>query len=257
MLPPIDAHAHVDVRISPHELHRLGAAVLAVTRSIAEWDEASRRRDDEMALWGIGCHPAVPSAIRAFDVDDFAKALVSATFVGEVGLDRRSGVPMDRQVEVLTSVLKSVQQTPRAVSIHSTGTTTAVVELLEIHPIQTPILHWWRGTPRATARALELGCLFSLNGHEAASPKAISLLPLDRVLTETDFPHSRRYDEAATRPGATQTIERALMNQHRLDALDLRSHLWQNLAKAFERAGDVARPLARIHQLLRPSGPRT
>ncbi len=253
MLPPIDAHAHIDVLIAPHELDILGAAVLAVTRTVDEWRQVRRRRD-EMTLWGLGCHPALASAITSFDLDEFAEALASAAFVGEVGLDRRSRVALTRQAEVFTGVLKAVQQTPRPVSIHSTGTTTAVVELLESHPIETPILHWWRGTPRDTARAVELGCLFSLNGHEATSPKAVSLIPLDRVLTETDFPHSRRYDDAATRPGATQTIERALMTQHGIDEVGLRRQLWQNFEKAFEGCEAAALSAARFGELFRTSG---
>lgn len=100
MLPPIDAHAHIDVRIAPSELQALGAFVFAVTRSLDEWDAAQRRRD-HMTQWGVGCRPAVPTAVTAFSEVRFARALETAAFVGEVGLDRRSRVPMQRQVAVL------------------------------------------------------------------------------------------------------------------------------------------------------------
>jgi TatD DNase family protein len=71
MLPPIDAHAHINVRIDAAELTRLGAVVLAVTRSIAEW-QAAAARDDDLTLWGIGCHPALPAAVDALDPRAFA-----------------------------------------------------------------------------------------------------------------------------------------------------------------------------------------
>jgi TatD DNase family protein len=235
MLPPIDAHAHINVRIDAAELTRLGAVVLAVTRSIAEW-QAAAARDDDLTLWGIGCHPALPAAVDAFDPRAFADALPSAAFVGEVGLDGRSPVPLDKQVEVLTQILKAVQRVPRPVSIHSTGATRAMLELLQAHPIAVPILHWWRGTRTETLRALELGCLFSLNGHEAKSPKVIELIPLDRVITETDFPHSRRYDRAADRPGAVSTPESLLSTRHGISRTDLRVRLWLTLATLLEAA---------------------
>jgi TatD DNase family protein len=182
MLPPIDAHAHIDVRIAPSELHALGAVVFAVTRSLDEWEAAQRRRD-QMTLWGVGCHPAVPAAATSFSEARFARALATAAFVGEVGLDRRSRVPMQRQVTVLSEILRAVQTTPRPVSLHSTGATSAVLDALEQHPVAMPILHWWRGSHAETLRALELGCVFSLNGHEAQSPKVIDVIPPDRVLT--------------------------------------------------------------------------
>jgi len=235
MLPPLDAHAHIDVQIATHELDRLGAAVLAVTRSIEEWRAVAGRRD-ATTVWGLGCHPSVQSAMNAFDDGRFADALRTAAFVGEVGLDRRSRVPMARQVEVLTAILRAVQRTPRPVSIHSTGATAAVLDLLERHRIAMPILHWWRGTPSETAHAVELGCLFSLNGHEAKNPRAIGSIPAERVLTETDFPHSRRYDAGADRPGATGTIERALESHHRLSQAALREQMWRTLARLLEPA---------------------
>jgi TatD DNase family protein len=79
---------------------------------------------------------------------------------------------------VFTEILRAVQRVPRPLSIHSTGATKAVLDLLEANPTSTPILHWWRGTSQETARALQLGCFFSLNGHEATSPKAIDVIPV-------------------------------------------------------------------------------
>lgn len=249
MLPPIDAHAHIDVRIQPRELVDLGAVVLAVTRSIEEWRLAARRAD-ELTLWGLGCHPALPQAVAAFDSHAFEQALVSATFVGEVGLDRRSRVSLDTQAATFADILKSVQRTPRPVSIHSTGATKAALDVLAAHSIAAPILHWWRGTAAETKRALELGCYFSLNGHEAASPKTIDLIPPERVLTETDFPHSTRYDPAATHPTATMSIERALMEQHKLSLPELRERLWANLRATFSVAPGVVPVARRVGQLL-------
>jgi TatD DNase family protein len=249
-LPPIDAHAHVDARVNARDLSALRAVVLAVTGTLDEWRVAATRSDD-LTLWGVGCHPGLPAAVDGFDADRFADELASATFVGEVGLDRRARVPFARQREVFAEILTAVTHVPRPVSIHSTAATKAVLDLLETHPIATPILHWWRGTPAETMRAIELGCYFSLNGHEAASPRTMGLLPLERVLTETDFPHSMRYDAAATRPAATATIEAALMAQHGLSVVELRARLWDTLRAAFAPAVTVVPTSRRVGRLLR------
>jgi TatD DNase family protein len=250
MLPAIDAHAHVDVRIAPQELSALDALVLAVTRSLSEW-QAAAARDDEMTLWGVGCHPALPDAVHAFDPREFLDALETASFVGEVGIDNRSKATRDTQVAVFEEILRAVQRVQRPMSIHSSGATKRVLDLLEAIPIATPILHWWRGTRAETLRALELGCYFSFNGHEAVRPKTIDLIPLERVLTETDFPHSRRYDELASRPAATALIERALMLHHGIALGELRERLWSNLRTVCATTRDLRPASSRLGQLLR------
>lgn len=246
-LPPVDAHAHINVGIAPQELAALEAVVFAVTRSLDE-AQAALRRSDPLTLWGVGCHPALPEAVTAFDEQRFAATLRRAAFVGEVGLDRRSRVPMERQREVLGRILDLVAETPRAVSLHATGATGAVLDMLEEHPIRFPTLHWWRGSVSETKRAVELGALFSLNGHEAKSPKVIRLIPLDRVLTETDFPFSQRYDPDADRPAAVATIETALAEQHHLTVSELRQRIWTTLAPLVDLAPDgVASAQLRAH----------
>jgi TatD DNase family protein len=237
--PAVDAHAHINVQIAPIELIALDAFVMAVTRTLDEAVEALRRSDG-MTIWGIGCHPGVPEAIEAFDRDRFVALLPRAAFVGEVGLDRRSRVPMEKQLAVLAQILDVVTDTPRAVSLHSTGATGAILDLLDQHPIAFPVLHWWRGSRAETMRAIELGCLFSLNGHEASSPKVIDLIPIDRVLTETDFPHSQRYDRAANRPAAVGTIERALADRYQLDEKAIREHIWETLVPVADAMPDGA-----------------
>lgn len=120
-----------DLRETPWELSDLDAVVLVVTRSLAERQLAAARAD-ELTLWGVGFHPALPDALRAFDVRAFADALETASFVAEVGVDRRSKASLDEQVAVFAEILQAVQRVPRPVSIHSTGATKGVLDLLRL-----------------------------------------------------------------------------------------------------------------------------
>lgn len=233
--PAIDAHAHVETGVSAQDMASLNACVLAVTRRPAEWPEAIARQDD-LAVWGIGVHPADDQALHGFDSAEFALALERAQLVGEVGLDGRAG-SIERQREVLRAVLRAVAENPRPVSIHSTRSTQATLDALSATPVPSPILHWWRGSEAETKTAIELGCFFSLNGAEASNPKVVSLLPSNRVLTETDFPHTRGRDPAAAMPGRVSTIEAALETAWSVDQYTLRRTLWANLADLFDRCG--------------------
>jgi TatD DNase family protein len=239
-LPAIDAHAHVVPSVAVGDLRDLRALVFAVTREGSEWGPALDRRD-EFAIWGVGVHPGVPGAIAGFDAERFDQAVDQALLVGEVGLDGRSKVPMVEQRRVFDAVLELLAARSRPVSIHSVAASGDVLAALRRRPVAGAILHWWRGSQAETQEALELGCFFSLNGAEARQPKVLGELPPERVLTETDFPHTRRTDSAADRPAAVTTIETALMESWGVDRLTLRRQLWNNLGALFERCELVER----------------
>jgi TatD DNase family protein len=239
-LPPLDLHAHVETTISARDLMALDAVTFAVTRSPEEWGAALERRDTSTA-WGIGCHPLVTAAIRTFSRDDFHQRLADAAFVGEVGLDGRSKVPLVEQRRALDEILLELQSSPRPVSIHSVAATTEVIDALRARPVVGTILHWWRGGADETAAAIEMGCYFSLNGAEVRRPKVLSLVPRERVLTETDFPHTQRSDRAADRPGRTETIERALEGQWSEDRWGVRQQLWRNLRTLLRETDTTSR----------------
>lgn len=230
VLPPIDAHAHVLTDIDGRELRALRSVVFAVTRDPTEWDAAAARQD-ELCIWGLGCHPKMGPAVSRFDADRLAELASSTPLIGEVGLDGGSRVPMAEQRRAFRSALVVARDQSRLVSIHSVRAASAVLDELEsVGDIKGAILHWWRGNASETARAIELECFFSLNGAEAARPKVLSALPVDRVLTETDFPHTSRSDSAADRPGVVTTIEQALGDAWGLCGEDVRRQLWRNLA---------------------------
>ncbi len=232
-LPAIDAHAHIEPSVHPADLAALDALVFAVTIHPREWEEALAR-EDALAVWGLGAHPARLDSLRAFDADQFGERLERILFVGEVGLDARAGRISDQEA-VLGAVLDAVAAVPRPITLHSVGTSARVLDALTRRPVAAPILHWWRGSSAETEQAIEMGCFFSINGAEAADPKVLDLLPPDRVLTETDFPHTRRADRRAAKPAAVETIERALEDTWSLDRFQVRRQLWRTVGGIFDR----------------------
>lgn len=239
--------------VPAQDLRKLGALVFAVTREPAEWERALSRRD-QLTVWGVGAHPGVATALSTFDPVAFSDAAEKALLIGEVGLDGRAKTSSLRQREVFEAVLEVVAVTPRPVSIHSVGACRAVLDALKERPIVAPILHWWRGDQAQTEEAIELGCYFSLNGAEIASPKVLDLLPAQRVLTETDFPHTRKRDPAASKPAEVGTIEAGLMDAWGLGLLGVREQLWRNLAGVVDSCDLFDALPARVQELLLTAG---
>lgn len=255
LLPPIDAHAHIQTGVSARDVAGLQAFVVAVTRERKEWEPALRRTD-RLAVWGVGVHPGLPSEISAFDQPAFAEAVERACFVGEVGLDGKSKADLETQRQVLAQILEVVAAQPRPTTIHSVAASGAVLDALRQQPISAPVLHWWRGSEKQTEEAIELGCFFSINGAEVKRPKVLSLLPPERVLTETDFPYSRRSDPAASKPAGVSTTERALMRAWGMDELALRRLLWQNLGELFDRCDLADRVPSAVQEAMLTAGLR-
>ncbi len=225
-LPPLDAHAHISPTISPSDLVSLDAVIVAATRSLDEYLQVASRSDDR-CVWGLGCHPGVLRSVNDFDSQTFRDLLPGAGFVSEVGIDGRAKVPLHDQQTVFAEVISALETTPRPASIHTSSGVDAALELMTGSRSGGLILHWWRGNLQQTRRAIDLGCWFSVNGAQASS-SVLRSLPPERVLVETDFPHSRRRDPRAAFPGAITSIEEALGAVWGEDSWQVRSRLWSN-----------------------------
>jgi TatD DNase family protein len=229
-LPALDLHAHIEPAIAAHELTALDAAVFAVTRSLDE-AEVALRRNDPTTVWGVGCHPGLVGAQRDFSIKQFADLLDATPFVGEVGLDGQSRVPMVTQVTTFRSVLETLRDKPRIATIHSYSATGKVLDLLaEVRRLGI-VLHWWLGSPTETAHAVDLGCYFSVNAAMLKRDDILRSIPLDRLLTETDHPFGDRRSHSVRRPGAVGDVEMALATMHGLSKEMIRIQLWRNLRR--------------------------
>lgn len=248
-LPPLDLHAHVEPKIRPADLERLGAVVFAATRSLDEFDSIKDRRD-QVTVWGVGCHPGVVEAQRDYDTARFASLLSSTAFVSEIGLDRRSKVPLEEQERVLDSILSKLQTMPRIASIHSSGAPDRVLDALERTPIKGVILHWWRGDETQTRRAVELGYRFSVNAAGMKYASDIAQIPLGQILTETDHPTGDRGSPTPRHPGAVADVEESLARIYGVDSRAIRQQGWANLANLVDEVDVVGRlPLA-VHRMI-------
>ena len=229
-LPPLDLHAHIEPTIKTEELDALDAVIFAVTRSLEEAGVALAR-DDRTTVWGVGCHPGLASSHAGFTTDSFAKLVEQSAFVGEIGIDGKSRIPVDQQRATLRSALQILSTTPRLISLHSAGATADVIEELEATPVRGAILHWWLGDETLTTRAIALGCYFSVNAAAVARRQSLlDTIPLDRLLAETDHPFGDRQTKPH-RPGNVAPVEHAIASHHDISLEHTRRLMWHNLRR--------------------------
>ena len=231
-LPTLDCHAHIAPDVTHSQLATLGHShVFAVTRSLSE-ARLVMNRDDRGLTWGIGVHPAVATARAEYNPEVFRQLLPRFALVGEVGLDRRG--TRDEQERILSDVLGACDGKPVMISIHSTGRTRAVLDLVKQRPHPGVILHWFLGTSSELTEAVRLGTYFSVNS--AMGDALLTAMPRDRVLPETDFP--ARQVRART-PGETTALEKRLATLWRISDQETRHQLWTNLKRLAVVSGAI------------------
>jgi TatD DNase family protein len=221
--PALDCHAHVAADVTPAQVRALGGAyVFAVTRALAEANQV-RQRHDANLFWGLGVHPGLAVARAAWDPKWFAALLPDFALVGEIGLDRRVG-DLPSQRVILREILRQCSDQQVLLSIHSTGVTAEVIDLLLEYPHPGAILHWFLGTSDEIKAATQAGAYFSVNS--GMSPTALAAIPDDRILPETDYPARRT---RAKGPADVTAVERSISEVWGVTPDETRTRLWRNL----------------------------
>ena len=235
-LPTLDAHAHIDPKHSSEALAGSGAA-LAMTLSLAEAEKVVDRLEPFVS-WGVGCHPRRSEAQVDFDIDKFIELAGRAAFVGEIGLDRGSSVPLDLQLRNFRQILAALADLPCLVSIHSYQATGLLLEELRRNPIPFPVLHWWTGSAAETTQAVELGCYFSIHSAVARQSKFRTRVPLERILLESDHAYG---DPPAAIRCRLEWVEHLVAQQRNLSVAQVRRLVWRNLARILESSQTIGR----------------
>lgn len=235
-LPLLDCHAHIAPDVTGPQIAGLnGALVFAMTRTPGEARAAARRSDPTLA-WGFGAHPGLPDAISRVNETVLREAVQAHAVMGEVGLDRRG--PSGPQREALEALLDACQGQPVVLSLHSTGRTRQLLDVLRQHPHPGAVLHWFNGTPDEISEAIALGCYFSVNN--AMTDDRLAQIPADRMLPETDFPASRKTTLAA-KPGDTRALERRLAERDGMPETAVRQGFYLTLASLLATSGARSR----------------
>lgn len=212
----IDSHAHVDgAKFDGDRAEALGRAWTAGVKLIVNvgHDLASSRRSVELAaapraqrspviFATVGLHPH--EAGRATDddfaaVEDLARA-PRVVGIGECGLDRgpHNHAPFDRQEHWFRRQVGLARRTGLPLVVHNRDTYPDLFRILEDEsaregPVRG-VMHCFSGGPAEAERSVALGFFVSFSGvltfrNAPDTRDAARVVPLDRLLVETDAPY--------------------------------------------------------------------
>jgi TatD DNase family protein len=217
----VDFHCHLDLypdfATAIADCERNQVYTLTVTTTPLAWP---RNRELTMkskyVRAALGLHPQLV-ADRSSEIRLWEEYFPQARYIGEVGLDAgpRYFKSFDLQKEVFQKVLKTCANAgDKIITVHSVRSAKHVLDMLEAHlPIGRGkvVLHWFTGGKSEARRALDMGCYFSINSEMLRNERhrdMIAVLPIDRLLTETDGPFTQIDGRPSRSSDVRGTVER-------------------------------------------------
>lgn len=195
----IDYHCHLDLYPNPlkvfADVKTKHIDVLAVTTSPRAYLKASQYFSNAAKVRiALGFHPELISK-RMNEWELFLNTIKDTKYIGEIGIDgsRPCNSSLDIQTTFFnTALIESEKSKGRIISIHSRGAPRLVLSSIErTISLNRPVLHWFTGTEKDTAWAVDLGCWFSINPRMCTTKQGLNIIrriPLTRMLPETDGP---------------------------------------------------------------------
>lgn len=217
-IPLIDAHCHLDFAGNAAELAAAYAACGGALSGTCDPRDFERVRTmfapfAPRVRVGLGLHPwwVADGTCGEGEVALFERLALGVPLISEVGLDfqpRREGT-RDAQIEaferVCAAAARSSAEFPRRVmSIHSSAAATCTLDVLERTGCLDAcicIFHWFSGSQEELTRAIDAGCLFSVNERMLKTKRGRAYaraIPENRLLIETDAP---------SKPGEAYPVE--------------------------------------------------
>ena len=247
-----DTHCHLQYDgIGPDALARAEAAGVGAMVCVGTDAEQSARaievaRAAPGRVWAtVGLHPhdAVDGTAPLVPLLDGAPEVVA---VGECGLDYHyDHSPRDVQRAAFAEQVGLASQRGLALVIHTREAWDDTFAILEAEGVpERTVFHCFTGGPVEARRALDIGAFVSFSGivtfKKAGDVReAAALVPLDRILVETDAPylapapHRGRPNE----PALVAVVGAAVAEVRGAPVADVESATWMNARAVFALDG--------------------
>jgi TatD DNase family protein len=114
--------------------------------------------------------------------------------IGEIGLDKTytsNEEQFKRQKQVFARLLEEAEKLKKPVSVHSRKTLDEIFEVIPSYKISGFLLHWFDGSKKQLAKAMDLGCFVSygpVSVYSVDKQVLISNTDKNKILVETDGP---------------------------------------------------------------------
>ena len=172
--------------------------VIEIACNPAEFDKAKDLADRHECIYlNFGIHPEYASDWADKDISFLREYLrhPKCVAMGEIGLDYY-WEPYDKaaQIRLLRRQLDMAAELDIPVSLHIRDAYGDAMEVLADYPNLKGVMHCFSGSAEIAERCVKMGLYVAFGGsltfkNNKKAPAAASVVPLDRLLLETDCPY--------------------------------------------------------------------
>lgn len=200
-----DTHSHYDDRrfdadrdglISSLFANGMSGIIHAATDIASSEFGIEQSRKYERYYASVGIHPENADSVASGYIDSLRLLAQSEKVVaiGEIGLDYHyEGYDKASQIELFTSSVELANELSLPVIVHCRD---AVGDCMEVLKRLKPkgVMHCYSGSPETARELLDLGMYIGFTGaitfkNAKKAAEVLKILPLDRLLLETDCPY--------------------------------------------------------------------
>lgn len=216
-----------------------------------------RSYHDADELGGGEAARAFTSRGEVFDMDQYrALAEDPATVaIGECGLDyfhfnddEPREVQIQKQKDAFLAQIDLSKEVEKPLMIHCRDAFADLIEFLRPHAedIVPGVIHFFTGTPDDAQHLMEMGFSFTFGGAitfpprkgmaQGAYDEAIKLIPIDRIMSETDAPYVApvQYRGKRNEPAYVVNAVARLAELKGVSMQEMKAQIWENARRVFK-----------------------
>ena len=187
----------------------------------------------------LGIHPWQAEEIFAAGFLMESLNASGACAVGEIGLDWKSPVVRERQMEVFTSQLRVALEMNLPVILHCRNAYEEMLTALKDYPVKG-VIHAWSRSPELMERFLDAGLVISFGGAVTRpgarnALRSAAAVPSDRFVLETDAPSIglRNVPSGESEPAHIVQVLGAMAEIRQEEPETLSEKAWRNSVRLF------------------------
>ena len=230
-----DTHFHLDLFDSQEEILREIEVnqiyTIAVTNLPVLFTKLKDNLSSKFIRPALGFHPELLSQYN-HHIPQMWKLLNETRYIGEVGLDFKTGKDFkELQISFFTELIERCNTFgDKILTIHSRQSASEIVSIIGADFKGKVILHWYSDSKTTLKKAIDNGYYFSINYsmvNSNTSKELIKLIPLERLLLETDAPFVKFSNKSFSMLGIKDIVKELAFILN-LNQLDMRTILWTN-----------------------------
>ncbi|MCK9207387.1 MAG: TatD family hydrolase [Salinivirgaceae bacterium] len=230
-----DTHFHLDLFESREkiikEIDDNQIYTIAVTNLPVLFTKLNDSLSSKFIRPALGFHPELLSQYKHL-IPQMWTLLNETRYIGEVGLDFKTGKAYkELQISFFSELIERCNVFGNKIlTIHSRQSASEIVSIIGKDFKGKVILHWYSGNKTTLKNAIDNGYYFSINYsmvNSNTSKELIKIIPLERLLLETDAPFVKFKDKQFSMLDIKEIIKE-LASILNLDQKKMTTILWAN-----------------------------